>query len=74
MRRALVAAPAARAETPFLMLMALALLSPLAVLAQGGGLVLALLSFPAVLAVPCGAVEAMLALARAVLWVEGGGR
>jgi hypothetical protein len=64
---------APRSEWPFLSLVALSLLAPVAVLAQDGGWPLALLSCPAVLAVPGAAVEMMLGLARAALWLEGGG-
>jgi hypothetical protein len=64
---------APRSEWPFLSLVALSLLAPVAVLAQDGGWPLALLSCPAVLAVPGAAIEMMLGLARAALWLEGGG-
>jgi hypothetical protein len=63
----------ARAELPFATLCLLALLSPPIVLAQGGDWPLALLSFAAVMAVPGAALEVMLGLARAALWIEGGG-
>ena len=64
---------ASRQEWPFASLCLLALLSPLIVLGQGGDWPLALLSVGAVMAVPGAAIEAMMALARLALWVEGGG-
>jgi hypothetical protein len=72
-KAAVAVADGARAEWPFLALYGLALLAPVAVLVQDGGWALALLSCPAVLAVPAAAIEMMLGLARATLWMEGGG-
>jgi hypothetical protein len=64
---------ASRQEWPFVSLCLLALLSPFIVLGQGGDWPLALLSLGAVMAVPGAAIEAMMAVARLALWVEGGG-
>lgn len=64
----------ARTELPFATLWLLALLSLPIVLAQGGDWPLALLAGAAVLAVPGAALEAVLGLARATLWLQGGDR
>ena len=62
----------ARTELPFATLGLLALLSLPTLLAQGGDWPLALLAGAAVLAVPGAALEAVLGLARATLWLQGG--
>ena len=63
-----------RTEWPFVALGLLSLAAPVAVLDQGGDWRTALLSCPALLAAPGAAIEAMLGLARATLWLEGGVR
>jgi hypothetical protein len=65
--------PLTRADAPIGLLCTAAAASPLAVLYQGGDWHTAALSACVVLGTPGAAIEAMVGLARLMMWIEKGG-